>query len=410
MLGHLEVIDGPDKGRTFPFQEGDAVPIGRGPASATKLADPCVSRLHCRLEVSGGRPILTDAGGAGGTLVNGRRIERHELLASDEITIGNTRLRVYLPTVHEDRTVIQHPAATTQKPTALPLEVGALTGAVLGRYEVGPALARGRSSMVFQARDTASGAAVALKVLLPDVAASEDDAQRFCRAMKMVLPLRHPNLVAVHDWGRDGPFLWSAVEFVEGESLRQVIQRIGTAGILDWRHALRVAVHVGRALDFAHGQGIVHRNVTPPNILVRTADRLTKLGDLMLAKALEGGDGAQITRRGELVGDLAYMAPERTRGTAVHEPRSDLYGLGATVYALLTGRPPCEGASVTETIRQIRDVEPPRPRTVQLSVPEAFDAVVMLLLAKRAEDRPRTAADLVAELEKIARGHGLAVG
>jgi serine/threonine-protein kinase len=170
-----------------------------------------------------------------------------------------------------------------------------------------------------------------------------------------------------------------------------------------------VAVHVARALDFAHGHGIVHRNITPPNILVRTADRVTKLGNLTLARALEGGKADQVTHQGTLVGDLAYMAPERTFGGSTIDARSDLYGLGATVYAMLTGRPPCAGKSPSETIQQIRDVLPPGPRTVQLSVPEAFEAAVMRLLAKRPEERFPSAAALLPELEKIARSHGLAI-
>ena len=134
--------------------------------------------------------------------------------------------------------------------------------------------------------------------------------QRFVRAMKTVLPLRHPNLVTLYGAGKTGPYCWAAMEYVEGESMKQVIQRVGVAGMLDWRYGYRVAVHIARALDHAHGQTIIHRNVTPTNILFRTADKTAQLGDLMLAKALEGNLAQQITRPGELVGDVAYMSPE----------------------------------------------------------------------------------------------------
>src|SRR5207244_4084355 len=136
-------------------------------------------------------------------------------------------------------------------------------------------------------------------------------------------------LITLYGAGKTGPYCWLAMELVEGESVTQVIHRLGTAGALDWRCALWVAVHVARALEYAHGQNIIHRNITPQNILIRSADRLTKLGDLMLAKAQEGGLAQQITRPGEILGDLRFLSPERTLGQATIDHRSDLYGLGA---------------------------------------------------------------------------------
>src|SRR5262249_10639298 len=154
----------------------------------------------------------------------------------------------------------------------------------------------------------------------------------------------------------------------------QVITRIGTAGMLDWRNALRVAIHMARALEFAENEHIIHRNIKPSNILIRSEDKLTKLGDLMLAKALEGTMAEQITRPGELVGDVAYMSPERTHGgAAVVDCRSDLYSLGATVYALLTGRPPFTGDTLPETIRKIREADPVRPKKYQLAIPDLLE-------------------------------------
>jgi serine/threonine-protein kinase len=120
----------------------------------------------------------------------------------------------------------------------------------------------------------------------------------------------------------------------------QIISRLGVAGMLDWQQAVWIAIHIGRALDFAHKQRIIHRNTVPSNILVQNSDKLAKLGDLMLAKVLEGSMAQPITRPGELVGDVDYMSPERMRGGSEVDGRSDIYSLGATVYALLTGRPP----------------------------------------------------------------------
>ena len=143
--------------------------------------------------------------------------------------------------------------------------------------------------------------------------------------------MRHPNLIPLYGAGRTAKFCWVAMEYVVGENLTEVIDRIGVAGMLDWRHAFRVGVHVGRALEYCHDQQVVHRNVTPTNILLETTTRAARLGDLMLAKALEGVMAKQITRPGEIIGDVAYLSPERTRGTEKLDGRSDLYGLGAVI-------------------------------------------------------------------------------
>jgi serine/threonine-protein kinase len=232
--------------------------------------------------------------------------------------------------------------------------------------------------------------------------------QRFVRAMKTMMPLRHPNLVALYGAGKTGSYCWSAMEFVAGEVLTETIKRLGVLGQLDWRNAHRVALHVARALAYAHGEQIIHRGVSPQNILVQATDKQSKLSDLMLAKAIEGSLAQEITRPGELIGDVLYMSPERTRGNPDEiDARSDLYGLGATVYALLTGRPPFEGANLIEKITKIRQSEPVKPTKYQLSIPHRFESLVLSLLAKEPEDRPQTAAEVVKQLDTIGRMHSL---
>jgi serine/threonine protein kinase len=122
---------------------------------------------------------------------------------------------------------------------------------------------------------------------------------------------------------------------------------------------------------------------------------------------MEGILAKQITRPGELIGDVAYMSPERTRGATDVDGRADIYGLGATVYALLTGRPPFDGATLVEKITRIRKDDPVKPTKFQLSIPSAFEGAVLKMLAKRPEDRFQTADDLVAEPERIGKFHGM---
>jgi serine/threonine protein kinase len=408
MVCQLLVVAGPDQGRVFPLTDGQNLVVGRGQTTETRLKDPQVSRTHCQVQVDGGKVLLTDSGSMAGTMVNGKRVVgKIELRPGDLIQVGGTQLRLQLEGSHEASTLVTPPAA--QKATPEKVErLTELVGKSLSHYQVGPIIAKGQSGVIFKAEDTKAGQTVALKVLWPEFSKNDEEMQRFIRAMKTVLPLRHENLITLYAAGKTAPhYCWMAMEYVDGESVTQVIQRIGVAGMLDWRNALRVAMHIARALDYAHGNNIIHRNITPTNILIRSSDKVTKLGDLMLAKALEGTMAQQVTRPGELVGDVSYMSPERTRGGADIDARSDIYSLGATVYALLTGRPPHEGGSLPEIITKIRSAEPVKPKKYQLSIPDLFEGTVLQMLAKRPEERFQSAAELVNQLERVAKFQGV---
>jgi serine/threonine protein kinase len=412
MNKHLHVIAGPDRGRNFLLKAGELLLIGRSKATETRLNDPHMSRVHCQVETEGDEVVVVDNDSAGGTFVNGKKITRQVLKPGDIIRVGETQLRLQEGDPSEQTTLAPTPSkrGSGVKPALGGADqLAELVGKTLSHYEIDAIAGRGQTGIVFHARDTKENREVALKVLVPEFSKSDEEMQRFVRAMKTMLPLRHPNLVTLYGAGKSGAHCWIAMEFVEGESLTQVIQRIGTAGMLDWRNALRVAIHIGRALEFANGHQIIHRNITPQNILVRSSDKLTKLGDLMLAKALEGAGAEQITRPGELLGDVRYMSPERTRAAVEVDGRSDIYSLGATVYALLTGRPPFEGATLLETITKIRQAEPAKPKKFQLSIPDLFEGTVLRMLAKRPEDRYQTPASMLADLDRVAKFQGMAL-
>jgi serine/threonine protein kinase len=393
--------------------DGETLVIGRGETTGTRLRDARVSRVHCQLQVDGGKFVLMHSSSSGTTAVNGKTITQCELRAGDVIRIGDSELRFVLEGDASEATLTSAKAASVAAaqagPDAKEDDLSGLVGKSIARYEILRMLAKGTTGVVFQARDTEGNREVALKVLWPAYSKNDEEMQRFVRAMKTMLPFRHSNLVAIYNAGKTGPYCWIAMEYVDGESLTQVIERIGAAGMLDWRYAFRVAVHIAKALDEAHKNQIVHRNITPANILVRSSDKVAKLGDLMLAKALEGTLAVQVTRPGQLVGDLAYMAPERTRANEPVDCRSDIYGLGATVYALITGRPPFEGGSIPELITKIRQAEPAKPKKFQLSVPDLFEGAVLKMLAKRPEDRYQTPEEMLADLERIAKYQGISV-
>ena len=333
MPAKLTVISGPDRGRAFDVLDDQKLTIGRGETTNTKLKDPTVSRTHCQITCEAGRFTVENLGAASGTTVNGKRISAPQVLRpGDLIRIGDTELRFMLEGAAA--AAAAEPASKEAEPLA------ELVGTSLSHYKIARTIAKGSSGVIFQALDTRENKPVALKVLWPEFSKNEEEMQRFVRAMKTMMPIKHENIVELYGAGKTGAYCWMAMEFVDGESLTEVIHRIGLSGMLDWTNAFRVAMHIARALEAAFEHQFIHRNITPQNILVRSSDKLAKLGDLMLAKALEGTLAEQITRPGQIVGDIVYMSPERTHGTGGVDCRSDIYSLGATLYALLTGRPP----------------------------------------------------------------------
>lgn len=243
-------------------------------------------------------------------------------------------------------------------------------------------------------------------MLWPEFCKNESEVKRFLRSVETVLPIKHPNIIRLYGAGKTAGYCWMAMEYVDGESMADVINRLGIGGMLDWQYGFRTAMHIARALELAYDQKIVHRNITPANILIANENKQVKLGDLILSKALEGKLKQDITKPGELVGDLPYMSPEQTLGEEV-DTRSDIYNLGATVYRLVTGHPPCEGENPAQTIRKIQNEEPEKPTTKQLSIPSVFEGTILKMLAKNPEDRYQNPTRLIKDLERVAEFQGI---
>lgn len=406
-MRHLLVTAGPQKGHIFQLSEAFNLLIGRSRHATYQFSDPRISRVHCEVEVKGKRILISDLESGGGTYVNGKRIgDITPIKHSDVVRVGDTEFKV-VDDIAEDPTLLPT-VAPAARPVILSQDrLHELKGTKLSHYELGEVVAKGHSGLIFKAYCFKHDRSVAFKVLWPEFSQAEEEMQRFVRAMKTMLPLKHPNLVGLYGAGKTGPYCWIAMEFVEAESLTQVISRLPSSGILDWKNALRVAYYVGKALEYAHGQNIVHRNITPQNVLVGRRAEETKLGDLMLAKAQEGALAEQITRAGQILGDLRYMSPERTGTSTSVDARSDLYSLGALTYALLTGKPPYEGKNLIELVTQIRKGELVTPKKYQPGIPDSVEALVTRLLARKPESRFASAAEMLKEMERL--GKNLAI-
>jgi eukaryotic-like serine/threonine-protein kinase len=408
---NLTVIAGPDANKVLVLHPGVGM-LGRHQESTYRLNDVRVSRHHCEIVVDDqGDVIVRDNGSSAGTRINGNVVQGEApLKPGDILQVGETMLK-YGGGTGQTATLTSKDGPVRPAAEYDPLEtaeLSSLTGRTLVRYQIIEPIGTGSNSMVFKAISTEDGRTIALKVMTPSFTKDEEEVERFIRAMRTMSPVSHPNIVKLHTAGKSGPYCWVAMELVDGESLTGVIKRIGAAGMLDWKYAFRVALHIGRALSYAHEMGVIHRDICPANILVENGTKFVKLGDLMLAKGLEGHLAKQITRPGEFVGDPNYMSPERVAGTGLPvDGRSDLFSLGATCYALLTGKPPFAGNNLIETLMKIRAAEPLKPSTFQMGIPGPFETVVMKLLEKQPENRYQTADSLVIELERIGNFNGI---
>jgi serine/threonine-protein kinase len=263
----------------------------------------------------------------------------------------------------------------------------------IGRYRVLQHLGGGGSADVYAAEDTLLHRKVALKVLRrPEADARES--RHFEREARSASMLNHPNVVTVFDVGRDGDVQYIATELVDGENLRQRLDR----GPLTIIEAVDIASAVANALTAAHESWLVHRDIKPENIAIRK-DGVVKVLDFGVSALSGDGDATDPIRRpGSLVGTLYYLSPEQVRGEPIIDTRSDIYSLGVVMYEMLGGHTPFRGNHVMDVLAQIVEREPdPLPALV----PEILADLVLASLRKNLYDRPQTAVDVLTTLLQV---------
>jgi len=276
-----------------------------------------------------------------------------------------------------------------------------LDSALSGRYAIEGELGRGGMATVFLARDLRHDRPVALTVLHPHLAAMLGP-ERFQREIRFAARLQHPHILTVLDSGEAGDQLWFTMPYVEGESLRDRLNRQKQLPVAD---ALRIARDTADALDYAHQHGVVHRDIKPENILLTARHAL--VADFGIARALGGGTAAQgggqtqagLTETGMSLGTPAYMSPEQASGERELDQRTDIYSLGCVLYEMLAGEPPFTGPTAQVVLTR-RFTETPRPlRQVRDAVPPEIEAAVAKTLARSPADRFETAGELARALE-----------
>jgi len=295
--------------------------------------------------------------------------------------------------------LIGSPAFEMVAPLLAKDELELEAGDSIGHYEVVSLLGVGGMGQVYLAEDAKLGRKVALKLLPPTYTRDESRLRRFQQEARAASALNHPNILTIHELGEVNGEQFIATEFVEGETLRERLNRAP----LNSAETLDVAVQIAGALAAAHKAGIVHRDIKPENIMLRH-DGYVKVLDFGLAKLTEQPEPATQTpatenvdiSSGLVMGTVKYMSPEQARGRQV-DPRSDIFSFGVVLYEMIAGRPPFEGKNSNELISTILKEEPPPLN----DVPEETQRLISRALRKKKEDRYQTIEDLLADLKSL---------
>jgi WD40 repeat protein/tRNA A-37 threonylcarbamoyl transferase component Bud32 len=271
-------------------------------------------------------------------------------------------------------------------------------GRVCGEYELLDLLGRGGMGVVFKARHQKLGRTVALKMILAGELASDSVIQRFQAEARAVAQLEHPGIVPLYEFGEHQGLHYFTMGFIDGPTLSKAL----LDGPLPSRESARMLRDIALAMDYAHRHGVIHRDLKPGNILL-DGEQHPKITDFGLAKRID--DASEMTGAGQVLGTPSYMAPEQTLGQSSEVgAAADVYGLGAMLFAMLTGRPPFQASSTWETLRQVVQDVPPQPRHLNSSVPRDLETICLKCLRKQPGHRYESAGDLADDLARFLNG------
>ena len=268
----------------------------------------------------------------------------------------------------------------------------------VGGYEILERVGSGGMGAVFKARQVSMDRVVALKILPKNLAGDPAFVQRFVREARSAAKLSHPNIVQGIDVGQASGYYYFAMEFVEGGTVRGLLE---DEGRIAEPRALAIVADVARALEHAHEQGIVHRDIKPDNIML-TSKGEVKLADLGLARSIDNVDA--VTTTGNAIGTPHYMSPEQASGETDLDTRSDIYSLGATLFHMVTGEKPFDGSTPAVVAAKHLTEPPPRAREVAPDISRATSDLIETMMAKGRAERPQTPAELIEDIQGALAG------
>lgn len=295
---------------------------------------------------------------------------------------------------------------SSQRHSARPEDgwAAALRGQRLAQFETQEPIGTGGMAAVVRARDVLLDRPVALKILLPEIAADPDAVRRFEQEARAAARLDHEHIARVYCSGADHGLHFIAFEFVEGENLRTRLEREGPLPIAQ---AVDYVLQAASGLAHAAARGVVHRDIKPSNLIVGPTGRV-KLVDMGLARSLGPTGDQALTQPGTTLGTLDYISPEQALDPHQADPRSDIYSLGCTFYHLLTGQAPVPEGTVALKLHHHQHVAPVDPRQLDPAIPDALAAILARMMAKAPEARYQRPEELTADLERLARQLGSA--
>jgi eukaryotic-like serine/threonine-protein kinase len=273
----------------------------------------------------------------------------------------------------------------------------------IGEYEVLSEIARGGMGVVYKARQKRVKRLVALKMILTGQMASNEERERFLREAEMAANLDHPNIVPIYEVSESQGCPFFSMKLIEGESLSYLIkQKKQQQSAYDPSTAAQLTATVARAVHFAHERGFLHCDLKPSNILLESDGR-PYVTDFGLAK--RASEDSSLSLSGAILGTPSYMAPEQASGSRRGlSPATDVYGLGAILYELLTGSPPFRNGTVMETVVEVLERDPLAPRELRPGIPKELETICLKCLEKNPKDRFSSAAALASELERHLQG------
>lgn len=435
----LKVTAGPHEGREFTFQEHDNFLVGRSNRAHFRLStkDKYFSRIHFMVEANPPHCRLMDMCSRNGTYLNGERVKMADLKDGDEIKAGRTILRVSVHGDSEQAPIFEAPTLPHSdfplphsEPSTTPLDMPALTPVLnfcrtcdslldsstkpnpsdlphptfvgictnclkqsnetkqpIAGFQVIREVGRGGMGVVYLALRIADGAVVALKTIIPAMAGSKSQLDRFFREASILRELDHPHIVAFRDMGESNGKLFFAMDFVQGTDASALMRKTGPLPV---DRAARIICQLLDALEYAHDRGFVHRDIKPGNMLLTNRDgkEHLKLADFGLARTYQTSQISGLTMSGEIGGTLAFMAPEQITNYRESKPAVDQYSAAASLYNLLSNRYIFDlGNDVRKQILMILHDEPVPITKRRADVPEELAGIIHRSLAKEPNSR-----------------------
>ncbi|HEX3131979.1 MAG TPA: FHA domain-containing serine/threonine-protein kinase, partial [Planctomycetota bacterium] len=354
----------------------DLTIMGRQSSCDVQILDNMSSRAHCQIRRDGKLYSLVDLGSRNGTHLNDKKVSERQLVFGDRVRIGEAEYKF-----------VKEPGDVELKD-------------LLSKYEVQEKIGEGGMGIVYKANQKSMNRTVALKILLPKYLAKQRFVDQFIKEARAAGALNHPNIIQVHEVGTENDIHYFSMEYVEGATCMQILRDQGPFKIGE---ALEVIRQTAKALEYAHSQRLIHQDIKPDNIMIGQNNQV-KLADLGISKTFDEVESEEGPKR--VMGTPHYMAPEAALGKKI-DHRVDIYALGATLYHLLTGKTPYSGTSATEVLKAHVMDPLPAIEDINPEVPEDVCALVERMVAKKADDRYQTAAEIVEEVVRLQQGHGL---